>query len=80
MVEVKGLSRYYGDFAALKDVSFTIQEGEIVGQQWDLLGLTLAAQNPHLVGIMAGPSCKGTSTAAFAGERSTQKGPPQLLA
>jgi len=31
MIEVKNLSRYYGDFAAVKDVSFTLRSGEIVG-------------------------------------------------
>lgn len=31
MLEVKGLSRYYGDFLAVNDVSFTIGKGEIVG-------------------------------------------------
>lgn len=31
MIKVEQLSRYYGDFAAVKDVSFSIQPGEIVG-------------------------------------------------
>lgn len=31
MLDVKGLSRYYGDFLAVDDVSFSIGKGEIVG-------------------------------------------------
>ncbi len=31
MIEVKGLSRYYGDFLALNNVSLTIPAGEVVG-------------------------------------------------
>ncbi|WP_097460237.1 ABC transporter ATP-binding protein [Mangrovitalea sediminis] len=31
MIKVEQLSRYYGSFAAVKDVSFSIQSGEIVG-------------------------------------------------
>ena len=30
MIEAVGLSRYYGDFAAIEDVSFQIREGEVV--------------------------------------------------
>lgn len=30
MIEVSGLTKYYGDFAALKDVSFQVPHGEIV--------------------------------------------------
>jgi len=31
MIEVKGLTKYYGDFAAIRDVSFTVERGEILG-------------------------------------------------
>ncbi|MBN1852711.1 MAG: ATP-binding cassette domain-containing protein [Pirellulales bacterium] len=30
MIEARDLSKFYGDFAAVRDVSFTIQEGEVV--------------------------------------------------
>jgi len=30
MIEAVGLSKYYGDFAAIEDVSFQIREGEVV--------------------------------------------------
>ncbi len=31
MIEVEHLTKYYGDFIAIEDVSFTVQKGEIVG-------------------------------------------------
>jgi ABC-2 type transport system ATP-binding protein len=31
MIEVEGLTKYYGNFAAIKDVSFRVDEGEILG-------------------------------------------------
>jgi ABC-2 type transport system ATP-binding protein len=30
MIEARGLSKYYGEFAAIRDVSFTIDRGEVV--------------------------------------------------
>lgn len=30
MIEAQGLSKYYGDFAAIRDVTFRIQQGEVV--------------------------------------------------
>ncbi len=30
MIEAEGLSKFYGDFAATRDVSFTINRGEVV--------------------------------------------------
>ena len=35
MIEVNGLTRYYADFSAISDVSFSVEQGEIIG----LLGL-----------------------------------------
>lgn len=31
MVEVSGLTKYYGEFLAIQDVSFTVQRGDILG-------------------------------------------------
>ena len=31
MIEAQGITRRYGDFAAVNDVSFSVNEGEIVG-------------------------------------------------
>jgi ABC-2 type transport system ATP-binding protein len=44
MIEVKNLSKYYSESAAIKDISFDIAEGEIVG----LLGLNGAGKSTIL--------------------------------
>lgn len=31
MIEVEGLSKFYGPVAAIRDVTFTVEKGEIVG-------------------------------------------------
>ncbi|MCB9894495.1 MAG: ATP-binding cassette domain-containing protein [Planctomycetes bacterium] len=31
MIEVKGITKYYGDFKALDDVSFSVKKGEVLG-------------------------------------------------
>ena len=49
MIEVRNLTRYYGEFAALRDVSFELNEGEIVG----LLGLNGAGKSTALM-MLAG--------------------------
>ncbi len=49
MIEVRHLTRYYGTFPALHDLSFTIEEGEIIG----LLGLNGAGKSTTLK-ILAG--------------------------
>ncbi|MEZ4607060.1 MAG: hypothetical protein R2865_09755 [Deinococcales bacterium] len=38
MIEVQGLSKLYGSFKALDNVSFAINEGEIVGL-WVIMAL-----------------------------------------
>ena len=49
MIEVQHLSRYYGDFAAISDISFSIQKHEIIG----FLGLNGAGKSTTLK-ILAG--------------------------
>ena len=49
MIEVQGLTRYYGDFAAVRDASFSIEEREIVG----FLGLNGAGKSTILK-VLAG--------------------------
>jgi len=49
MIEVQNLSRYYGDFSAIADISFSIQQNEIIG----FLGLNGAGKSTTLK-ILAG--------------------------
>jgi ABC-2 type transport system ATP-binding protein len=49
MIQVRNLTRYYGEFEALSDVSFDLKEGEIVG----LLGLNGAGKSTTLK-VLAG--------------------------
>ena len=49
MIEVQNLSRYYGDFPAISDISFSIQQHEIIG----FLGLNGAGKSTTLK-ILAG--------------------------
>ncbi len=49
MIEVRNLSRYYGDFAAISDISFSIQQHEVIG----FLGLNGAGKSTTLK-ILAG--------------------------
>ena len=49
MIEAQGLTRYYGDFPALRDATFSVPDGEIVG----FLGLNGAGKSTVLK-ILAG--------------------------
>lgn len=44
MIEAIGLTKYYGDFAALQDVSFKVAPGEVLG----LLGLNGAGKTTYI--------------------------------
>ena len=44
MIEVKGLTKYYGDHAAISDLSFSIAQGEVIG----FLGLNGAGKSTTL--------------------------------
>ncbi|MBT3222880.1 MAG: ABC transporter ATP-binding protein [Proteobacteria bacterium] len=55
MIEVRNLTRYYGDVPAVQDVSFSIKEGQIIG----MLGLNGAGKSTilkTLAGLLV-PSC-----------------------
>ena len=39
MIQVEGLTKYYGEHAAIRDLAFTIGQGEVIG----FLGLNVAA-------------------------------------
>jgi ABC-2 type transport system ATP-binding protein len=61
IIEVKDLFRYFGDFAAVKDVSFSVRKGEIFG----LLGANGAGKSTTfrmLCGLL--PSSSGTLSVA----------------
>jgi ABC-2 type transport system ATP-binding protein len=58
MVEVRGLTKYYGEFCAIQNVSFTAQQGEILG----LLGPNGAGKTTTMriiTGFM--PASEGTA-------------------
>ena len=44
MIQVKGLTKYYGEHAAIQDLNFSIEEGEVIG----FLGLNGAGKSTTL--------------------------------
>jgi ABC-2 type transport system ATP-binding protein len=71
LIEVQGLSKFYGSHAAVRDVSFKINEGEIVG----LLGLNGAGKSTILkiLGSFLLPSAGSASMAGFAVEQDADR-------
>lgn len=62
MIQVTNLTRYYGDFPALRDVSFDVSEGQIVG----LLGLNGAGKSTTLQ-MLAGVLAPSSGQVTFDG-------------
>lgn len=62
MIEAKGLSKYYGPFVAIKDLTFSIPEGQIVA----FLGPNGAGKSTTMK-ILSGYLAQSEGTAAVAG-------------
>jgi ABC-2 type transport system ATP-binding protein len=71
LIEVEGLSKFYGPHAAVSDVSFKINEGEIIG----LLGLNGAGKSTILkiLGSFLLPSAGRALMAGFSVEERSEK-------
>lgn len=62
MIEAKGLSKYYGPFVAIKDITFSIPEGQIVA----FLGPNGAGKSTTMK-ILSGYLAQSEGTASIAG-------------
>lgn len=62
MIEARGLSKFYGPFVAIEDISFSIPEGQIVA----FLGPNGAGKSTTMK-ILAGYLAPGSGTASIAG-------------
>ena len=71
IIEVRGLSKFYGPYAAVRDVSFDINEGEIIG----LLGLNGAGKSTILkiLGSFLLPSAGVATMAGFSVEEDSDQ-------
>jgi len=63
MIQVTDLTRYYGDFPAVQDVSFSVEKGEIIG----ILGLNGAGKSTTLK-ILAGLMLPSSGTVIIDGK------------
>jgi ABC-2 type transport system ATP-binding protein len=73
MIEVSNLTRYYGQFAALSDVSFSVDKGQIIG----LLGLNGAGKSTTLQ-VLAGLMSPSSGTLTIEGQDGLRMGPELL--
>ncbi len=62
MIEVSNLTRYYGDFPAIENISFSVKKGEIIG----LLGLNGAGKSTTLK-VLAGVLAPSSGSVQIAG-------------
>src|SRR5687767_254600 len=67
-IEVRNLSKQFGTFAALRDVSFTVRTGELVA----LLGPSGSGKTT-LLRIIAGLDVADTGTVLFDGDDATER-------
>src|SRR5881398_237252 len=67
MIEVKGLTKYYGELAAIHDLDFSIERGEVIG----FLGLNGAGKTTTLkiLGCVLLPTSGRVSIGGFDVER-----------
>ena len=73
IIEVNGISKYFGGLRALHNISFTLEKGEILG----LIGPNGAGKTT-LFNIIAGTYPPSSGSVQFKGEEITSQGPRQI--